>query len=98
MEDVLQELGKKIDKMFERSELSKVEWKKEVDQRVEEVRRNIDTLENKTREVLGDNERWEEVEEKIRSAAHQFREAVEAAFKGTEGSKKAGTEEPKSKT
>ena len=46
MEDVLQELGRKIDKMFEDSSLSQIEWKKEIDQRVEEVRNNIDTLEN----------------------------------------------------
>ena len=81
MEDVLQELGRKIDKMLEDSQLSKIEWKKEIDQRVAEVKKNIDTLENKTREVLGDGERWKEVEEKIRKATHEFRDAVEAAFK-----------------
>lgn len=80
MEDVLQELGRKIDKMFEDSSLSQIEWKKEIDQRVEEVRSNIDTLENKTREVLGDSERWKEVEGKIRKATHEFRDAVETAF------------------
>ena len=80
MEDVLQELGRKIDKMFEDSSLSKVEWKKEIDQRIEEVRNNIDTLENKTKEVLGDSERWKEVEDKIRNATNEFRDAVETAF------------------
>jgi hypothetical protein len=81
MEDILRDLGKKIDRMIEESELSKIEWKKEIDERVEEVKKNMDTLENKTREVLGDSERWGEVEEKIRNAAHQFRDAVEAAFR-----------------
>jgi len=80
MEDVLRDLGKKIDSMVEDSKLSKVEWKKEIDQRVEEVKRNIDTLENKTKEVLGDGDRWKEVEERIRKASNELREAVEAAF------------------
>ncbi len=81
MEDVLRELGRKIDNMIDESELSKIEWKKEIDQRVEEVKKNIDTLESKTREIMGDGDRWKEVEDKIRSATHEFREAVEAAFR-----------------
>jgi len=94
MEDVLRDLGKKIDRMIEDSELSKIEWKKEIDQRVEEVRKNIDVLESKTREVLGDKERWGEVEEKIRNAAHQFRDAVESAFRMKDSGEKqnGGTE------
>ena len=81
MEHVLQDLGKRIDKMIDESQLSKVEWKKEIDQRVEEVKNNIDTLEHKTKEVLGDKERWQEVEDKLRKATDQFCDAVESAFK-----------------
>ena len=81
MEDILQELGKKIDKMIDDSQLSKVEWKKEIDQRVEEVRKNIETLETKTKEVFGDKDRWKEVEENIRKATNEFCDAVESAFK-----------------
>ncbi|GJM27604.1 MAG: hypothetical protein DHS20C17_02390 [Cyclobacteriaceae bacterium] len=81
MEDVLQELGRKIDKMVEDSRLSKIEWKKEIDQRVEEVKKNIDSLEYQTKEILGDGERWKEVEVRIKNATKEFREAVEAAFK-----------------
>ncbi len=88
MEDVLQDLGRKIDKMFEESSLSQVEWKKEVDRRIEEVRNNIDTLEHKTREILGDSERWKEVEEKIRNATNEFRDAVETAFNTKQDSTK----------
>ena len=80
MEDVLQDLGKKIDKMSEESELSKVEWKKEIDSRVEEVKKNIETLETKTKEVLGDKEKWQDVESKIRKATDEFCHAVESAF------------------
>lgn len=83
MEDVLKDLGKKIDQMIEDTQLSKVEWKKEIDQRVEEVKKNIDSVENKTREVFGDNERWKDVEVRIRAATDEFCRAVETAFKGT---------------
>ena len=86
LEDVLRELGKKIDNMIEDSELSKVEWKKEVDQRVEEVKKNIETLENKTKEVLGDKEKWKDVEERIRAATNDFFEAVDSAFSNKEKS------------
>jgi chaperonin cofactor prefoldin len=80
VEDVLQDLGKKIDQMIADSQLSKIEWKKEIDQRVEEVKKNIDTLENSAKEVLGDKERWKEVEDRIRAATNEFCDAVETAF------------------
>ena len=80
MEDVLQDLGKKIDRMIEDTQVSKIEWKKEIDQRVNEVKKNMDTIENKTKEVLGDKERWKDVEGKIRSATNDFCDAVETAF------------------
>jgi len=81
VEDVLQDLGKKIDQMIADSQLSKIEWKKEIDQRVEEVKKNIDTLENSAKEILGDKERWKEVEDRIRTATNEFCDAVETAFK-----------------
>ncbi len=80
MEDVLKDLGRKIDEMIEKSELSKVEWKKEIDVRVEEIKRNIDTLEAKTKELVGDEARWKEVENKLRTAANELSDAVESAF------------------
>ena len=78
---MLQDLGKKIDEMVEDTKLSKIEWKKEIDQRVVEVKKNIDTLESKTKEVLGDKERWREVESNIRSATNEFCDAIENAFR-----------------
>jgi chaperonin cofactor prefoldin len=80
VEEVLQDLGKKIDQMIADSQLSKIEWKKEIDQRVEEVKKNINTLENSAKEVLGDKERWKEVEARIRTATNEFCEAIETAF------------------
>ncbi len=80
MEDVLKDLGKKIDQMIESSQLSKTEWKREIDQRVEEAKKNIDTLENSAKEVLGDKERWKEVENRVRTATKEFCNAVETAF------------------
>ncbi len=80
MEDVLRDLGRKIDDMIDSSELSKVEWKKEVDERFQEIRNNIDTLEEKTKDLVGDKERWKEVEDRLRDAANDLCEAVETAF------------------
>ncbi len=80
MEDVLQDLGKKIDELIDSSELSKVEWKKEIDERFQEVRRNIDSIEARTKELVGDGKQWQEVEEKLRSAANDLCDAVESAF------------------
>lgn len=93
MEEVFQDLGKKIDQMIENSKLSKIEWKKEVDQRVEEVKRNIETLETKTKEVLGDKERWKEVEDKLRKATDEFCDAVDAAFRNKEDNRTGKQEE-----
>ncbi len=80
MEDVLQDLGKKIDELIDSSELSKVEWKREIDERFQEVRRNIDSIEARTKELVGDGKQWQEVEEKLRSAANDLCDAVESAF------------------
>lgn len=80
MEDLLRDLGRKIDEMIDSSELSKVDWKKEVDQRVQEVKRNIDTLEEKTKKMVSDREKWKDVEDKLRAAANDLCDAVETAF------------------
>lgn len=80
MEDVLRDLGRKIDHMIDNSELSKIEWKKEVDERVQEIRKNIDVIEAKTKDLVGDGEQWKEVEDKLRSAANDLCDAVESVF------------------
>jgi DNA-binding transcriptional MerR regulator len=80
MEDVLRDLGRKIDDMIDSSELSKIEWKKEVDERFQEIRNNIDTLEEKTKDLVGDQEKWKDVEDRLRNAANDLCEAVETAF------------------
>lgn len=81
VEDVLKDLGKKIDQIIADSQLSKIDWRQEIDQRVEEVKKNIDTLENSAKEVLGDKERWKEVESSIRTATTEFCDAIETAFR-----------------
>ena len=80
MEDVLQDLGRKIDELIDSSELSKIQWKQEIDDRFQEVRRNIDTIEERTKDLVGDGEQWKEVEDKLRSAANDLCDAVETAF------------------
>ena len=80
MEDVLRDLGRKIDGMIDSSELSKVEWKKEVDDRFQEIRNSIDDLEEKTKSLVGDQEKWRDVEDRLRTAANDLCEAVESAF------------------
>ncbi len=80
MEEVLGDLGRKIDHMIESSELSKVEWKKEIDERIQELKTNVDLLEKKTKDLVGDRERWQEVEVKLRDAANELCDAVETAF------------------
>ncbi|TDI64049.1 MAG: hypothetical protein E2O88_11830 [Bacteroidetes bacterium] len=81
IEDVLQDLGRKIDRMIADSRLSKIDWQQEIDQSVAEVKKNIVTLENSAKEVLGDKERWKEVENSIRTATNEFCDAIETAFR-----------------
>lgn len=80
MEDVLKDLGRRIDDLIDSSELSKVEWKKEVDERLEEIKRNIDHVEAKTKDMVGDGSQWKDVENNLRSAANDLCDAVESAF------------------
>jgi len=80
MEDVLRDLGRKIDGLIDSSELSKIEWKKEVDERFEEIRHSIDTIEEKTKSLVGDREQWKDVEDRLRNAANDMCDAVESAF------------------
>ncbi len=81
IEDVLQDLGRKIDRMIADSRLSKIDWQQKIDQSVAEVKKNIVTLENSAKEVLGDKERWKEVENSIRTATNEFCDAIETAFR-----------------
>jgi len=77
-EKLFSDLGRKIDELF-RSSGKSDHWKKEFDLRVDELRRNRDTLEHEFQRLRND-EGLKDVATRIENALQDIIKAVENAF------------------
>lgn len=81
-EKILRDLGKSIDDLISKSKHSSGEFKKEFDERLEELKRNKKTLEEKfssfREEHAGEIENFEN---KLQEAFNELKEAFDKLFK-----------------
>ena len=80
VENLLTELGKKIDHLIEEAKEASGEVREEVDQKIEELKERKDKLEEEFQEFKN-HERWQEAKVHFASAAHELKQAVEKVFK-----------------
>ena len=81
-EKVLRDLGKSIDDLFAKSKNSKEDVKKELDERIEELKRNKKTLEEKFSSFKEEHaDEFEKFETKLQEAADEVKEAFDKLFK-----------------
>ena len=80
MEDLLKDLGRKIDEIVSKTKDGTQDFKVDIDARKEELKRNMDTLENETKKFIQDKEKWTEVESKLKNVVYELKDAVETAF------------------
>lgn len=87
VEKILKDLGKKIDELIADLKKVKGEAGVEFNSRVDELKRNRDSLENEFKKLRSDD-RWKEVEQNLDNAGKDIRKAFDAAFKKQAYSKK----------
>ena len=81
-EKVLRDLGKSIDDLFAKSKNSTNDVKKEVDERIEELKRNKKTLEEKFASFKEEHaDEFEKFETKLQEATDEVKEAFDKLFK-----------------
>lgn len=80
VEELLRDLGKKIDELIERGKGKSEGFGKEMDSRLEELRKNKEKLEQDFKRFTGDNEKWKSVEESLEKAAYEIKQVLKTAF------------------
>lgn len=80
VENLLKELGRKIDHLIEEAKEASGEVREEVDQRIDELKERKDKLEEEFKEFQS-QERWQEAKSHFSSAVHELKLAAEKVFK-----------------
>lgn len=81
-EKAFRDLGKSIDDLFSKSKDSKADIKKELDERIEELKRNKKTLEEKFSSFKEEHaDEFEKFETKLQEVADEVKEAFDKLFK-----------------
>ena len=78
-EKAFKEMGARIDELIEDLKKVKGQAKDEFGDRIEELKKNRDTIEGEFRKVREDD-RWKEVQTNLENAGKEIRKAFEAAF------------------
>ncbi|MDH5608459.1 MAG: hypothetical protein OEY56_03185 [Cyclobacteriaceae bacterium] len=79
IEDILRELGKKIDQLIEETKEASAGVRDEIEDKIEALKAKKADLENEFQHYK-DQEKWNEAKEHFSSAVHEFRKGVEAMF------------------
>jgi len=80
-EKILRDLGKKIDDLIKSSFQEKGELKEDLKQRVEELKRDKEKLENELKGFVSRNEgKWKEAEVYLKRAAEELKKALDVVF------------------
>lgn len=82
VENILKELGKKIDQLMEEAKGAKDELRDEVEEKIKDLKGQKEKLEGEYQEFRKKNEgKWEEIKTHLSTAADEIKKAAEAAFK-----------------
>lgn len=82
VEEVLAELGKKIDDLVEEAKEAGNRVSDETEKRIEELKERKEKLEADFKEYSsGTHEKWESAKEHLNEATNALRKAIEAFFK-----------------
>jgi len=79
IEDILRELGRKIDVLIEEGKDAKDEIRDEVEKKIQELKSKKDELEQEWDEYK-QNEKWKEAKSHFMKALHELKAAVESVF------------------
>jgi vacuolar-type H+-ATPase subunit I/STV1 len=80
-EEMLAELGRKVDQLIHESRGASEEIREEIEERIAELKRNKEQLENEVHNFSKNRDpKWKAVEEKLGRAVDEVREAIRIAF------------------
>ncbi|UII32682.1 hypothetical protein LVD17_02385 [Fulvivirga ulvae] len=83
-EHLFQDIGKKIDELIEDLKVAKDQAKVDYADRIEELKRNAETLKGEFKNFKETHkDRWEEAETNLEKAGQELKNAFEAIFKKT---------------
>lgn len=80
VEDLLQELGKKIDQLIVDGKKVKDDLRDEVEEKIQELKKKKETLEEEFRSGKT-NEKWKEARDHLGLAVDELRKAITSLFK-----------------
>ncbi|WP_109832356.1 sll1863 family stress response protein [Reichenbachiella versicolor] len=82
IEDILKDLGRKIDELIEKAKTAKDEVRDDIDKKITVLKSRKKDLEDEYYDFKEKNEdKWAEVKDHLSSAAAEIKLAAEAAFK-----------------
>jgi predicted nucleic acid-binding Zn-ribbon protein len=82
VENILKELGHKIDVLIADAKGAKDEIRDDIEEKISELKSRKDKLEDEFEEFKNDNEgKWGEIKSHLKLAAEEIKKAAEAAFK-----------------
>lgn len=82
VEDILSELGKKIDHLIEETKNAGTKVSKDTEKKIEELKKQKERLEEEIKNRTGSSsEKWVQVRDHLNEAADATRKALETLFK-----------------
>ena len=82
VEDILSELGKKIDQLVEETKRARSTVSDEAEKKIQELKKRKEKLEDEFKDYSsGGGEKWERAKIHLNEAATEIRRAFEAMFK-----------------
>jgi len=81
-EQILRDMGKSIDELIEKAKNSKGDLKNEMSERIDELKRNRETLESKFKSFREDHAQdFDRLENSLQKAADEVKETLQNFFK-----------------
>ena len=80
MENILAELGRKIDQALEKAKDSSGDIREEFSAKMEDFNKTKERIETEFRDFANDDEKWKEVQIRLQIAATELRKAFEITF------------------
>lgn len=89
VEEILSELGKKIDVLIGETKNAGGEVRDDIEEKIKELKKRKSKLESDFRSYKDKNDdKWQEIKQHLVSAVHELKLAVETAFKDSQKAKK----------
>lgn len=81
IEQTLAELGRKMDFLLQQAKHTSGDMQQEVSEKMEELNKSKEKLEQELKDFTQDDEKWKEVQARLQNAVNEIRQAIELSFR-----------------